>query len=645
MAELIYHHSGGDAMRDGVTWFSRQRASLSASLRASTSSLDAGRTATALQTTRVHLGQTSPVVESAAGLSATLAGSAERASAASEEPSPSARRTSPTRARVRASLASMWGGAALPRNLSVDRPIRRMRLRDQLELPQEITDGTVVYLSPHYRLLPASGMSVTGDQSSMHMELSTQLGSLGIKVVSAADATSSARQPALFLLVLCPGFFSCPELVEETARTLKGILKRPRAAGFGTCRRLLGGAEGVGGAGLGTEGSLSSEGSWQEDHSLRLEGLQRQNSLGRQLGSQLGSQFSQRLRSKPRALMPLMSTAMPYGEYARTCPPDLKDLGLFEANFDLWPESAALQPTAIKIAVLHIPGNHHAARHPSRASHDTASGPQLKLQQLAMSRRPQQTEQAERVDGGGEALQRRQHRHGQLRLPPRTEQLRLPPPAEPLRLPPRAAKQRVWLGAGARSEQRALSDGVIGDIGPAGEGAPVGQALQRARSHARLTLQNVAKDVPGSSSSHKAEAVGSGPSPVPFPLRPTLLRMPEEGVAVGLGGGAPQAVHSGSPLAALAVPDATPLPASPPPSDRAAKRVSSIAANRQKQLNALMALEEPGSSCHSSDEGEHVARASSLLDEDFGDPPVEAACSPTSSRRLSVGQAMSSPSI
>jgi len=119
--------------------------------------------------------------------------------------------------------------------------------------------------------------------------------------------------------------------------------------------------------------------------------------------------------------------------------------------------------------------------------------------------------------------------------------------------------------------------------------------------------------------------------------------MPEEGVAVGLGGGAPQAVRSGSPLAALAVPDATPLPASRPPSDRAAKRTSSIATNRQKQLNALMALEE-GISCHTSDEGEDAARVSSILHEDFGDPPEEAACSPTS-RRLSVGQTMSSPSI
>ena len=475
-----------------------------------------------------------------------------------------------------------------------------MCLRDQLELPQEVIDGTVLYLSPHYRLLPASGMSVTGVQSSMHMELSAQLGSLGFKVVA---ATSFAKQPALFLLVLCPGFFNCPELVEETARALKDILKRPRVAGFGTCRRLFGGAEGVGGgaegvgggggAELSTEGSLSSERSWQEEGSLRRKGLQRQHSFQEAV--------SGRFRKKPRALMPLMSTAMPYGEYARTCPPDLKDLGLFETNFDLWPESAALQPTAIKIAVLHLPGNQHAARHPSRmdaaATRDTPYGNQLKLQQLAISRSPQQ---AECVVAGDEAVQRRQHR-GHLRLPPR------------------AAKQRVWLGVGAGpghdGAQRAAEhddapgDGAIGDSDPDGEGAPVGQA-----------------------------------SPGPFPLRPSLVSMPdsEVGVAVGLGGGAPQAARSGSPLAAqLAVPDATPLPASPQLSDRAAKRASSIAVNRKQQLNALMALEED-SSGHSSDEGEHAAKASSHLDEDFEDPPEEVACSPTS-RRLSVGQAMSSP--
>ena len=339
LAEQIYHHSGGDVMRDGVgTWFGRIRASLSASRRSSTSSRDPGRSASAVQASHVHLGLTSPTVESAARSSATLAGSAESASAAAElqpaastesstkspqsirstSPKGTKARTSPTRARIRASLAGMRGGtAASQSNLSVHRPIRRMRLRDQLELPREVTDGTVLYLSPHYRRLPASGGSVIpGVQSNMFIELSAQLDSLGIKVVSVAGATSSAKQPALFLLLLCPGFFSCPELVEETAQALKGMLKRPRAAGFGTCRHMLGAAEGVGGAGgadLSTESSLSSERSsehsWQEDSSLRLEGLQRQNSLG----SQLGSQFSRALRrTRSRALVPLMSTAMPY---------------------------------------------------------------------------------------------------------------------------------------------------------------------------------------------------------------------------------------------------------------------------------------------------------------------------------------------
>ena len=80
--------------------------------------------------------------------------------------------------------------------------------------------------------------------------------------------------------------------------------------------------------------------------------------------------------------------------------------------------------------------------------------------------------------------------------------------------------------------------------------------------------------------------------------------MPEVGTAVGLGGGAPQAARPGSPLAArLTESYATQLPASPPPSDREAKRTSSLAVNRQQQLSALVALEEDSSS-NSSDEAE-----------------------------------------
>ena len=122
LAEQIYHHSGGDVMRDGVsTWFGRKRASLSASQRSSTSSRDPGRSASAAAELQPAMLQPAASTES----STESPKSIRRTS-----PTGNKARTSPTRARIRASLAGMWRGAASQSNLSVDRPIRRMRLRD-----------------------------------------------------------------------------------------------------------------------------------------------------------------------------------------------------------------------------------------------------------------------------------------------------------------------------------------------------------------------------------------------------------------------------------------------------------------------------------------------------------------------------------
>ena len=73
----------------------------------------------------------------------------------------------------------------------------------------------VLYLSPHYRHLPASGCSdVAGAAAqgslyrgggNMYTELAEQLDALGIQVVSTRRGASLAEQRALFLLVLCPG--------------------------------------------------------------------------------------------------------------------------------------------------------------------------------------------------------------------------------------------------------------------------------------------------------------------------------------------------------------------------------------------------------------------------------------------------------
>ena len=58
---------------------------------------------------------------------------------------------------------------------------------------------------------------------------------------------------------------------------------------------------------------------------------------------------------------------MPYDEYYRTCPADLKELGLFDSQqFEKWPESHWLQPTAVKMVIYKLTG-HHSTRY-ERAS-------------------------------------------------------------------------------------------------------------------------------------------------------------------------------------------------------------------------------------------------------------------------------------
>jgi hypothetical protein len=43
---------------------------------------------------------------------------------------------------------------------------------------------------------------------------------------------------------------------------------------------------------------------------------------------------------RQKTLVPLYSTACTYDEYVRTCPPDLKELGIFMLPFEKWPEAS-----------------------------------------------------------------------------------------------------------------------------------------------------------------------------------------------------------------------------------------------------------------------------------------------------------------
>jgi hypothetical protein len=212
--------------------------------------------------------------------------------------------------------------------------MRRMRLRDDITLTKEMTEGTVLYLSPHYRQLAASGVADEEDiRQNMYNELSMQFSALGITIRSDRETTFSDDQRALMLLVLCPGFFGCSELVEEMAQALRAVNKqrvgKPLASG--------------------ARGFLrdQSSGSIRAELSASLSDLSRRLSFKR----------------KPKALVLLASTSMSYDEYFRTCPTDLKELGLTEQLFEKWPESPWLQPTAVQSCIYKLPGHHHATRY------------------------------------------------------------------------------------------------------------------------------------------------------------------------------------------------------------------------------------------------------------------------------------------
>ena len=109
----------------------------------------------------------------------------------------------------------------------------------------------MLYLSPYYKLLNASGMhaaqpqlfapgpdraaemprtaSSFGSFRTMFDELSSRFREVGVRVTDNAEQSYSEDGRALMLLVLCPGFFSCAELVEETAQALRAMNARAPA--------------------------------------------------------------------------------------------------------------------------------------------------------------------------------------------------------------------------------------------------------------------------------------------------------------------------------------------------------------------------------------------------------------------------------
>jgi len=120
--------------------------------------------------------------------------------------------------------------------------VRKMRIQDAISLPEADIDNMVIYLSAHYKKLPATGFSTGrqaeaaadpseyhtlkegGDASSapatLYDEVVSRFEECGIKVTSDGEAAYAADKRAIVLIVLSPELFKCAELVDEIAKHL-----------------------------------------------------------------------------------------------------------------------------------------------------------------------------------------------------------------------------------------------------------------------------------------------------------------------------------------------------------------------------------------------------------------------------------------
>ena len=354
----------------------------------------------------------------------------------------------PTRCRkpsVFASIVGIFdGGAKSPRDgekrgddkLAVspeERPVRRMVLREEIQLTEEDTKDTVIYLSEHYReLAPTSTKLLHDDKNvgghSMYEELVQQFDKQGVRLTSDSDEAFKEDSRALMLLVLSPGFFACSALVEEAVQAMKHLQiasstatsGRPTLGAltgrgrFGSRKHLLAPPTGAranlavntcmaapAAAASSTEADSSESAVDGEVAQTRQRGagllkggwraagrataatgalgrLTRRGSSTTEIDEQQSSgtcgaldlhMTSGRIfNKKPKAMVPLHSTAMSYQEYVRTCPPDLKDLGVFDLQSDTWPECEVLQAVAVKTAIRKLPGHHHSKRYDRAAA-------------------------------------------------------------------------------------------------------------------------------------------------------------------------------------------------------------------------------------------------------------------------------------
>ena len=210
-------------------------------------------------------------------------------------------------------------------NRPSDLPI--VRIKDQICVPKSSVAKWALYMSAHYREIPADeqGSESVFDQVARH------LAPFGVRV-------QSQRADGIPVLVfLCPAVFARVGWVTETCSILRLAMGEGRQSAARRSQNRIARAER---SGLGKP--------------------RKRSSLLQQLAGNSHGLFTGRnnklLKAAPKVeVIRLYSTEVAFGEYISSCPQPLEDLDMLKSMFDKWPETDALQEVSAQMVVKQMP--------------------------------------------------------------------------------------------------------------------------------------------------------------------------------------------------------------------------------------------------------------------------------------------------
>ena len=213
---------------------------------------------------------------------------------------------------------------------SAELPI--VRIKDQICVPKSSAAKWALYMSAHYREIPADQQS----SESVFDQVARHLAPFGVRL-------QSQRADGIPVLIfLCPGIFKRVGWVTEMCSILRLAVDEGRQ---NAVRK--------------SQSKREKSKAARAERSVRGKSRKR-SSLLQQLADNSHGLFTGRHTGLPKSatnvqVIRLYSTQVGFGEYISSCPQPLEDLDMLKAMFDKWPETDALQEVSAQMVVKQMP--------------------------------------------------------------------------------------------------------------------------------------------------------------------------------------------------------------------------------------------------------------------------------------------------